>query len=531
MSTEASAPATDATHGREGRHLPDDPLLLKKMIAELLATLHAEQRENEQLRHRLDQLLRRLYGPRAERWDPNQPLLFGDAATPAAAEPTPVEAPPPAPPPAPAEQALSGNGVRTGHGRRVLPGNLPRRRVEHDLSEADKPCPACGQERQRIGEEISEQLDYQPASLFVVEHARFKYACKHCQEHVTIAAKPAAPIDKGLPGPGLLAQVITSKYADHLPLHRLERIFARHGLELSRSTSCGWMAACAGLLMPLYAFMVSRVLASKVIHTDDTPVPVQDKDRDSTRQGRMWVYLGDRHHPYTVFAYTPNRQRDGPAEFLRSFRGYLQADAFGGYDGIYAGSQGAIVEVACWAHARRKFYEARTSDPARSHAALAWIGKLYDVEDRGKELTPLERAAWRQAQSRPLLTALRHWFDEQYQAVLPKSPMGQAIAYALSNWEALVRYTDDGDLAIDNNAAERALRAIAVGRKNWLFAGSDQGGKTAAVLFSVTATCQRHNIDPFAYLRDVLGRIASQPRDRLEELLPDRWLTSPVSSA
>jgi hypothetical protein len=236
------------------------------------------------------------------------------------------------------------------------------------------------------------------------------------------------------------------------------------------------------------------------------------------------VHLGDAPHPYTVFDYTPSRSRDGPVRFLGEFAGYLQADAFGGYDGIYA--SGRVVEVACWAHARRKFYEAGTSDPGRSHLAMAWVRKLYEVEGRAKDKPAATRAALRQQESRPLLGAFRVWLEEQQAGVLPKSPIGQAVAYALANWEALVRYTEDGDLAIDDNAAERALRAIAIGRKNWLFAGSDNGGRTAAIHFSMIATCRRHGIDPFAYLRDVLGRLPTQSAERLAELLPDRWLAA-----
>ena len=242
----------------------------------------------------------------------------------------------------------------------------------------------------------------------------------------------------------------------------------------------------------------------------------------------MWVYLGDREHPYTVFDYTPNHSRDGPARFLAGYSGYLQADAYGGYDGIYLGSAGRIVEVACWAHARRKFFDVRSSDPERGHAAIAWIRRLYDIEDAAKAMSDEDRAAHRQEQARPLLTAFGQWLQEQRLSALPKSPIGQATAYALSNWEALCRYTNAGFLAIDNNAAERAIRPIALGRKNWLHLGSDHGGHTAAVLFSFTATCRRHDLDPFAYLRDVFTRLPALANDRLDELLPDRW--QPVRS-
>jgi transposase len=420
---------------------------------------------------------------------------------------------------------------------------LPRVRLVHDVAQGQRACPECGHERHKIGEEISEQLDYQPASLFVVEHVRCSYACAKCQGHVTTADKPSQPIDKGLPGPGLLAHIITSKYGDHLPLHRQERIFARHGLELSRSTTCDWMAACADLLRPLYDAMVHEVLASRVLHTDDTVLPVQDENRDTTRQGRLWVYLGDRTHPYDVFDYTPNRSRDGPQRFLAGFEGYLQADAFGGYDGIYLASQGKIVEVACNAHARRKFYDAQGSDAARSHAALAWYGRFYALEKEAKTRIEDEhldgsaadevRHRLRQEQTLPLWTGFRTWLEEQRAVVLPKSPMGQAISYALGNWNALVRYTELGFLAIDNNVAEREMKKIAIGRKNFLFVGSDKGGRTAAVLFTFTSSCQRHNVDPFAYLRDVLDRLAvgNLPADELAQLLPGRWTAPPTPTS
>jgi transposase len=500
--------------------LPDDPTVLKQMIVELLTTLKQRDRENEHLQHRLQQLLRRLYGPRAERYDPNQPLLFGDMI---ASEDKPLVAPAPED----TEQA-SAVAKEKGHGRGKLSANLPRIRIEHKLAEDACACTECGTARVKIGEEISEQLDYQPASLFVCQHVRFKYACPKCQGQVTVADKPAQPIDKGLPGPGLLAQVIVSKYDDHLPLHRLERIFSRHGQELSRQTTCDWMASCAALLTPLHDLMVEAVRGSRVIHTDDTPVPVQDKNLDRTRTGRVWIYLGDNEHRYNVFDYTASRARDGPKNFLRQFKGYMQADAFAGYDGIYANGQ--VHEVACWAHARRKFYESRDSAPERAHAALAWIRKLYDVEDEAKGLEETARQQLRQEKSLPLLRDFETWLRQPPPDVLPKSPIGQASAYALNNWQALVRYTEAGFLAIDNNAAERSLRAIAIGRKNWLFAGSDNGGRTAAVLFSFTSTCRRHGIDAFAYLRDVLRRLPTHPAERLSDLLPDRWAAAQPSS-
>jgi transposase len=492
------------------------------MIHELLVTLHEQRHENESLHHRLDQLLRRLYGPRAERINPEQLALFAELLQ---AETPPPPAPEPKPEAAPAGQAKP-------HGRRKPPREFPRDRRVYELSEAERRCPCCGEPRPPIGAETSEQLDYKPASLFVVEHVRLTYACAKCDGQLATAPKPPQPIDKGMPGPGLLAQVVVSKYHDHLPLHRQERIFERQGFRLNRSTTCQWMAACAELLKPLYALMVARVLRSKAIHADDTPVPVLDETRTSTRRGHLWDYLGDKDHPYNVFDFMPNHSRDGPVNFLAGFRGFLQADAYSGYETLY--KNGAIVEVACWAHTRRYFYEAKDSDATRAHQALAFIRQLYVVEDQGRDLDSMARAALRQERARPILDAFGAWFDPQLSAidnpVLPKSPMGQAIAYARTNWEALCRYTSDGDLAIDNNAAERALRAVVIGKKNWLFAGSDAGGRTAAILYSFTSSCQRHKIDSFAYLRDLFTRLPTHPPERLDELLPDRWAaTSPAS--
>jgi transposase len=412
--------------------------------------------------------------------------------------------------------------TRKGHGRRTLPDSLPRERVEHVLSEAECACPACGEMRVKFDEEISEQLDYRPAAFFVIEHARFVYVCKKCEGEVATTPKPPQPIDKGLPGPGLLAQVVVSKYADHLPLHRLERIFGRHGLELKRSTLCDWVAAVATKLIPLYDLMTKCVLLSDVLQSDDTTIPVLDAESGKTHTSRMWAYLGDRRHPYVVFDYTSSRARAGPEAFLGNYHGFLQADAYSGYDGIFA--KGKIVEIACWAHARRKFYDARDSDAARTHHMLGAIRQLYAVEKETKELDDEGRRALRQAQARPLLDAIKSWLDEQAVQVLPKSPVGEAIRYALNQWSALTRYVENGAFAIDNNAAERALRTVVLGRKNWLFAGSDKGAETAAILYTVTVTCRQLGVEPFAYLREVLTRLPTQPADRLAELLPDAWL-------
>jgi hypothetical protein len=347
----------------------------------------------------------------------------------------------------------------------------------------------------------------------------------------TTAPKPAQPLERGLPGPGLLAHVIVSKYGDHLPLYRLEHIFGRWGVSLPRQTLCGWLAASAALLRPLYQLLVQEVLQAWVLGTDDTPVPVQDPGRGQTRSGRVWVYVGDVFHPYVVYDYTPNREQAGPQRFLEGYLGYVQADAYAGYDALYA--TGRIVEVGCWAHARRKFYEAQATDPGRSLYVLGVIRQLYQVERQADDQIARRRLCredgwWlrlrpRQERAVPLLTRLCQWLHEQRDQVLPKSPMGEAIGYACNHWAALQRYASQGYLAIDNNAAERALRAIAVGRKNYLFFGSDGGGTTAAVLYSFVQTCKGLGIEPWRYLRDVLEHLPCCPAERLAEWLPDRW--------
>jgi len=493
--------------------LPDDPAVLQGMIRELLAALAAERHDRQQLENRLDLLLQRVYGPRSEKRPPG-PTLF-DEFTPAADLPEATE------PPAPAASEAAHKKHKTGHGRRQLPATLPRAPVVHDLTEAEKLCPCCQTPRVRIGEEISERLDYTPAVLKVIQHVRPKYLCRQCAGEIVVAALPAEPIAKGVAAPGLLAHVIVSKFADHLPLYRQERIFARAGLDLPRSTLCGWLRDCADLLRPLYALMMQAVLESKVIHTDDTPVRMLQPEGAVT--GRVWVYLGDAQQPYTIYTATASRQRDGPQGFLRAFRGYLQADAFSGYDGVFAHG---VTEVACWAHARRKFVDAESTDAARAAEAVARIRVLYEIEARGRELPATERLALRQRESQPALESFQKWLDSIAVAVLPKSPLGQAITYVRNQWTALNVYVTDSDLAIDNNAAERALRGTALGRKNWLFFGSETGGHTAAILMSFIATCQRHHLNPWPYLKDVLTRLPSTTAEDLPHLLPDVWAQS-----
>ena len=500
------------------QQLPTDLAACHALIGGLLTELDVRDRTVRQLQHQLEQLLRWRYGAKRERVNENQlflealQIVTGQAPQPV--PPTPTDSATPTPPAT----------RRPGHGRQSLPAHLPRQRQEFDVPIEHRHCPQCQSVLQHIGEEVSERLEYVPASLRVIQEVCHKYACTRGCTVVT-AEKPMQPIEKGLPGPGLLAHVVVNKYADHLPLYRQEAMLERQGVKLSRSTMCDWMRRCAELTSPLYELMKQQVLASHAVQTDDTPVAVLDPELPRTRLGRLWTYVGDAQHPFTVYDYTPTRCQDGPLAFLKLFHGRLQADAYAGYDALYNDSDREIIEIACWAHARRKFYEAQTSDPMRSMILLAYIRLLYDVEHEAREqkLKTDGRRALRQAKSLPILADIRAYLQTEQPKVLPKSPEGQAMAYTLNNWQALVRYADDGALEIDNNGAERSLRGIAIGRKNWMFYGSDNGGKTAAVLSSMVATCKRLHMDPFVYLRDLFERISAHPANRLAELLPDQW--------
>ena len=499
--------------------LPTDPAVLQQLVLGLLDEREAQARQVERLQHWLTKLLRARYGPQRERVDEHQLFLFAAAALAAHKDGPPPETPAAALP------------ARKGHGRQRLPQHLERRQVVYELAAEEQQCPTCQAALTRIGDETSERLEYVPASLLVLEERCAKYACPHgCT--VRTAAKPMQPIEKGLAGPGLLAHVAVSKYADHLPLHRQTQMFARHGVTLSRQTLCDWMGRAAVLVGPLVDLMKARVLESKTLQTDDTPVAVLDPSLPRTKTGRIWTYVGDAQHPYTVYDYTPDRSRAGPDHFLEPFTGYLQADAYAGYDALYRDPARAIAEVGCWAHARRRFFEARDADPMRAMVVLAYIRLLYDVEreTRDRALDTAGRRVLRQERSVPILADIEAYLRREQPHVLPKSPIGDAIGYALHNWAALVRYTEDGDLAIDNNAAERSLRGVAVGRKNWMFFGSDTGGRTAALLTSLVTTCKRLQVEPFAYLRDVFDRISAHPVSRLEELLPDQWQAAQLAT-
>lgn len=517
--------------------LPDDPALLKALLlrerrerqseceqhAQLVAgyeqTVESQQRTIKQQQHQLAQLLRKLYGPQQERIDPDQLTLF-DARE---LEELAAELQD-APSEGDDQATTSTRRRRRGHGRRRLPEHLRREQVVYELSAAERSCPCCGETRQEIGRATSEQLEYIPSSLKVLEHIRVKYACRRCEEQVAIAAKAPQPIEKGLPGPGLLAHTVLSKYGDHLPLYRQEDIAARYGVIIRRSTLCDWIAAAADLAAPLYERMCELVRASRIIHTDDTPVKLLDPLIGQARTARFWAYIGDVRQPYTVYDFTDSRKRDGPAKFLKGFSGYLQADAYGGYDGLYRDSRQNIFEVACWTHTRRYWWEARTTDSRRAHEALAYVARLYQIEDVVRDAAADEVRAARQTHALPILDDFHTWLQQQQPHVLPKSPIGQALTYTLNQWDALLRYCEDGELSIDNNVSERTVKIPAIGRKNWLFVASQAGGRRAAILFSLVATCKANAVEPWAYLRNLFTRLPSLPSQHLDDLLPNAWL-------
>ena len=406
--------------------------------------------------------------------------------------------------------------------RKPLPEDLPREVVTH--LPPHNCCPDCGGALRQFGEDVSEQLERIPASFKVIRHVRPKFACAGC-ESVVEAPAPARPIDRGLPGPGLLAQVLVSKYADHQPLYRQSQIYAREGVDLDRSTLAGWVGAASELLAPLVDEISKHVLAAAKIHADDTPVPVLAPGNGKTKTGRLWTYVRDDRPaglgtaPAVWFAYSQDRKGEHPRRHLKDFKGALQADAYSGFHHLYG--DGTIYEVACWAHTRRKFHDVHVvhASPTTTEA-LDRIGALYAIEEqiRGK---PAElRCSVRQARARPLLDELRLWMEKMLRSLSTKSETAGAIRYALSHWRALTRYVDDGQLEIDNNAAERALRAVAIGRKNYLFMGADSGGHRAASLYSLIGTAKLNGLDPAFYLRTVLATITEHPINRIEELLP-----------
>jgi transposase len=406
--------------------------------------------------------------------------------------------------------------------RRPLPAHLPRE-VRKILPQ-EAACPDCGGELKSLGEDVAEMLEYVPARFRVIRQVRPKLACSRC-DRIVQAEAPSRPIARGLAGPGLLAHVLVSKYCDHLPLYRQEEIYAREGVELERATLADWVGGASGLLAPLVEALRRHVMSAEKLHADDTPVPVLAPGNGKTKTGRLWTYVrddrpaGDAMPPAVWFAYSPDRKGEHPEQHLREFRGVLPADAYAGFNHLY--EDGRTQEAACWAHVRRKFYDLQVAHKSPvAQEALERIAALYAIEGEIRGRPPNERREVRLARARPILESLHAWLESCLTRLSRKSDTTTAVKYALGRWEALVRYADDGRLEIDNNAAERALRVVALGRKNYLFAGSDAGGERAAALYSLIGTAKLNGLDPEAYLRDVLSRIADHPINRIEELLP-----------
>jgi len=405
--------------------------------------------------------------------------------------------------------------------RKPLPEHLPRERVVHAPACT---CPECGIEMRQIGEDVSEVLDFVPARFRVIRHVRPKLACPSCERIVQMPA-PSRPVERGLAGAGLLAHILVAKYADHLPLYRQSQIYAREGIELERSTMAEWVGYCFQLLDPLTEALSRYVLSANKLHADDTPVPVLDPGRGKTKTGRLWVYVrddrptGSSDPPAVLFRYAPDRRGERPNEHLKDFSGVLQADAYAGFTHLY--DNGRIQEAACWAHARRAFYDIHQANSSPLAAeALKRIAELYAIEVDIRGSPPQRRAEIRQARALPLLEDFRGWLKLTLSRVSQKSELARAIGYVLTRWQALTRYCTDGTIEIDNNIAERALRAVALGRKNFLFCGSDAGGERAAAMYALIGTAKLNGLDPEAYLRYVLERIADHKINRINELLP-----------
>jgi transposase len=510
------------------RHLPDpdalDPQALKPLVLAQKSELDSRETEIESLKLLILKLKRMRFGPRAEKFDRDiQQLelrLEDLEANQAATDPLPT----------PLATVASGE-TRRKPARRPLPAELPRE--TETIAPRQKACPDCGGTLRMLGEDVSETLEYVPARFKVIRTVRPKLSCACCSRVVQEPA-PDRPIDRGLAGPGLLAHVLVAKYSDHLPLYRQAGIYQREGVELDRSTLADWVGGASRVLAPLVDALKRYVLSADKLHGDDVPVPVLEPGNGKTKTGRLWTYVrddrpaGSETAPAVWFAYSPDRKGEHPAKHLNNYKGILQADGYAGFNQLY--EKGAIVEAACWAHVRRKFhdlYQAHRSPIAKE--ALERIAQLYGIEKDIRGRSPAERRAVRNQRSRPLLESMQAWLKTTLAKLSQKSDVAAAILYALGRWNALILYCDDGRVEVDNNAAERALRAVALGRKNYLFAGSDTGGERAAAIYSLIGSAKLHGIDPEAYLTSVMRRIADHPINRIEELLP--WKLTPVASA
>src|SRR3989442_2667852 len=477
--------------------------------------------ENLQLQKELWRYKKATYGPRADRLSENelaQALL--EFAEELEQKPLPAESIPQG------EAKPEVRRVERRKGRRALAKfeNLPVSTHVYELTAEQRRCSCCGEQRQEIGSEESWQIEYIPGHFERLRHVRKKYACLRCEQagqnpQIEAAAKAETAIEKGFAGPGLLAYIVTSKFADYLPLYRLEDIFERQGFAISRATQSVWCGDVADLVEPLYRRMAERVRQSHVVATDDTVFPMLGPGQ--TQSARMWVYVGDQENPYNVFDFTLNRGREGPKEFLKDYTEVLLADAYGGYNGVVAGN--AITRAGCWSHARRKVVDAEKTAPEIAREVVALLRPLFATENQAREASASERLEIRQKQSVPVLAQLRQKLLVWKEQLIPKHPMADAVNYILNHWTELNVFCSDGAVSIDNNASEREMKRVVLNRKNSLFVGNPRGGRTFATLASLTSTCRRHQIDPQLYLTQLLMNLPQTKLSELHAWLPDQW--------
>ena len=515
---------------------------LQKSHQQTSADLLKLREDYQDVLHQLQLLRRWAFGARRERIvdDPRQKHLFAlDSVLPPSVATPNSEASPASAPETEKDAAEKRAAARQKKraDRKMCLDALPQVHHEHDIAEEEKTCSVCGAEMRLIGEDISRMIEFVPAQLHVQNHHRKKYGCTCGKCGIAMPPLPEKPIDKCIAGPGLISSLIVSKTGDHLPIYRSEDILVRQGLHISRSTQCDWLHGGAMLLLAFVAFMSQKIRSQRIIWTDDTPAMFFDRHgrvlatkkkqeqgetsaKDtSLRRGRFWPYIGGDDAPYVVFDFTISRRRDGPMAMLRGWSGFLQADAFSGYDAVIHNSDGRITEVACWAHARRYFEQAMDSHAELCKQAIRFIRLLYDLEDVASSMTHDDRRALRQTEAVPVLRQFREWMgldedgipfeDSMLHGLPPKLPLAKAIRYARANWKALNVYTTDGRLTIDNNMSERIVRMIAIGRKNWQFIGSEAAGYRMAVLYSIIASAKRHHLEPFAYVRDLILQMRS----------------------
>jgi len=499
--------------------LPNDPEILKDMLLEYARKVTERDERLTKIEVELRRFRRWQFGQKSERVPEGQ-LIFVWHGTvvrnekPAKPERLPEVRPRPA---------------RGGY--RVIPRDIPREVVVQDLPAEEKRCPDCRGERTLIGYEETKQLDYSPASFFERIFRRAKYACKPCGKHVATAPfqGPVGPFERGLPGFGLIAQIIVAKFSDHIPLYRQGRIYGRHGVEIPRQTLCDWVGQTIPSLEPIALAIKNDILLSKIIKTDDTVSRLLVRGLRRTAQARLWGYLGDQDHNQVFYEFTSDRKQEHPLRFFADYKGKIQADAYSGYDKLFLPGL-EREELGCWAHARRHIYDARDTDPERAGTALGFIRMLYEIERTLGALGPRERAAQRREKSVPILRDFRLWLDREALRLLPRSPMAQALGYVIAQWQALTRFVDVGEASIDNNAMEARLRGPVLGRRNYLFVGSEAGGHWAAVCYTLIESCRLNGVEPYRYLKDVLRRVWTHPQRLIGELMPRLWKPPPLTA-